>query len=198
MKDPVRKSIRLLAAGLVPTLFIATSSMAATVTANDVYLRSYVKSYTVGSLKKGQAFRVQYSKSGFHWGYAGGDFKGCAWVATGDVKSGGGQSLPTCPAPPTHGGPTTLINGGYAASSPAPTGSQDVLPKKYISCSSAGMYGNYRRGKHYEKFLTLNKNTKVAWRYETPDHRSAMIFYEPNTQRKWGFIRSSCLSDKRS
>jgi hypothetical protein len=170
--------------------FVAPTQ-AATISAQDVYMRSFVQSYPVGVLNQGQRFDVKSTRSGYHWGYAHGNFKGCTWVAAAEVTGSSANSGTTCPAPPTSGGPETLINWGYAARDPYPK--LENMPLKTISCGTAGMYGNYRQGKHLDKFLTLKSGAQVYWRYTSPDKRSVMVMNNANPSRKWGYVLASCL-----
>jgi hypothetical protein len=166
-----------------------------TVTAQDVYLRSYPESWFIGTLYQGSTFDVQGEQSGYYWGYAFGNFDGCAWVLASALTTGTGTAnAPSC-------GLSGRLPLGDSAHTPAAgidtngDGVPDRLTAPYqVVCQSAGLYGNYRGGAHHDFRFTLGPGTPVGWRYTTGDGRSAAIRYDAGDT--WAFIPRECIAPR--
>lgn len=166
-----------------------------TVTAQDVYLRSYPQSWFIGTLYSGGTFDVQGEQSGYYWGYAYGNFTGCAWVSSGSVQpSGGTANAPDC-GPPRR---LPLTDSAHTPADGIDTdgdGLPDRLTAPYqIVCQSAGLYGNYRGGQHHDHKYDLVAGTPVGWRWTTGDGRSAAVRYDAGDT--WAFVPRSCIAPR--
>lgn len=165
-----------------------------TVTSQDVYLRSYPQSWFIGTLYAGSTFDVQGAQSGYSWGYAYGNFTGCAWVLSSSLRVGSGPAnAPDCGTPrrlPLDDSAHTPAEGIDTNGDGVP----DRLTAPYtIVCQSAGLYGNYRSG-HRDHKYDLPAGTPVGWRWTTGDGRSAAVRYDAGDT--WAFVPRSCIAPR--
>lgn len=155
---------------------------------NDVLLRTYPQSWSIGTLFKGQHFDVQGYQSGYAWGYAWGSYNGCAWVRADALTKVGSHTSPDC------GSKRRLRLNDYAHA-PAKGYPDGRLTAKFkVTCQDAGLYGNYRGSRHLNRHYNLGYGTPVGWRYTTGDRRSAMVRYDAGN--KWGFILRKCIGPR--
>jgi hypothetical protein len=188
------------AAALTCTALAAGSPASATgtagvVTANDAYLRTYAQSWMIGTLLKGDHFDVQGEQSGYYWGYAQGDFNGCAWIVASSVDKGTSASgAPDCGAPQR----IALPDSSHAPADGYDTngdGTPDRLTLEYqVTCQSAGMYGNYRGGRHLTHRVDLPLGTPVGWRWTTADGQSAVVRWDAGDL--WAYIPRNCVGPR--
>lgn len=198
----MRTLLRVLAAVAVAAAGTVTAAAPAgavgvrhTVTAQDVYLRSYPQSWFIGTLYQGGTFDVQGTQSGYSWGYAYGNFGGCAWVLSSALSPGRGTAnAPDCGAPrrlPLNDSAHTPADGIDTDGDGVP----DRLTAPYkIVCQSAGLYGNYRGGQHHDHEYDLPAGTPVGWRWTTGDGRSAAVRYDAGDT--WAYVLRSCIAPR--
>jgi hypothetical protein len=185
----------LLATGLAAAQPAAAAGTAGVVTANDVYLRTYPQSWFIGTLLKGDHFDVQGEQSGYYWGYAQGDYNGCAWVLASAVDKGSYASdAPDCGAPQR----LALPDSSHAPADGYDTdgdGTPDRLTLEYkVTCVDAGMYGNYRGAHHLTHRVDLTQGTPVGWRWTTSDGQSAVVRWDAGDL--WAFIPRECVGPR--
>ncbi|WP_255952387.1 hypothetical protein [Streptomyces odontomachi] len=173
----------------------SATGTAGVVTANDAYLRTYAQSWMIGTLLKGDHFDVQGEQSGYYWGYAQGDFNGCAWIVASSVDKGtSASSAPDCGAPQR----IALPDSAHAPADGYDTngdGTPDRLTLEYkVTCQSAGMYGNYRGGHHLTHRVDLPVNTPVGWRWTTSDGQSAVVRWDAGDL--WAYIPRDCVGPR--
>lgn len=189
------------AAALTATTLVLGGPASATgtagvVTANDAYLRTYAQSWMIGTLLKGDHFDVQGEQSGYYWGYAQGEYNGCAWIVASAVDKGtSASSAPDCGAPQRIALPDSehAPADGYDTNG---DGKPDRLTLEFkVTCASGtGMYGNYRGGQHRTHRVDLPVNTPVGWRWTTADGQSAVVRWDAGDL--WAYIPRNCVGPR--
>lgn len=170
------------------------------VTAEDVMIRDYKGSYTIGRLKKGEIFDVQATPyAGWYWGYAHGHFNGCGFIqadaapkSSGDAPARGGK---TCGAWPTKPGPATLIATGLVdPASVSGGGGHADTHNVYLAQAQCAVYGNpYANADDIFRHTSKTLKHPRFMRFQTRDKKMAMVMDNNFKHNKWGYILNSCL-----
>jgi hypothetical protein len=85
----------------------------------------------------------------------------------------------------------TLAFGGGLVLAASPAGASKSQPMHLTK--TCPFWRSYSCGdkRHYGKITVIGKGRFVQWRWTTPDHRSANVFYP--AEQKWGFVSTECL-----
>ena len=165
----------------------------------DVLLRTHPQAWAIGTHFAGDRFDPQCVLRGYALGYAGGKFNGRAWVLARPIP--GARNAPRCRREfriplrasahaPAKGYPCSVFE--CQRDERGRLKRRLTYPSKVNeTCRRAGIFGNYRRGRHFDRHRLLSSKTPIGWRYTTGDGRSAMVRYHRGNI--WGFVRKACV-----
>ncbi len=180
---------------------------------NGVYLRSNVKSYNMGLLRPGDEFFKLGERNGYAFGYAYGEFKGCAFVSASyltPTKLKFPYPPPGCGSMPGARSATAfepmgadrLLDADPASvTPPRGVGGKLTAPVKIDpSCGQQQIKGNFRDGTYLTDQFLLPVEALVGYRYRTRSAGgvAAMVFFKvPSAKRSyWGFVPFRCLKPR--
>lgn len=179
------------------------------VTAQSLYVRLNPRGFFLGTLYVNAGFYRRQTSGDYAYGWCTGNFQGCGWVETAWTAAGGNTPLNCSTSGFQGSGADSRIYllekyaanvNDYVANAATPLPLKNGGTSVRIKDGSvAGFYGNYRGGTFQNRVsgLTLDSNSKIAWRWISDDRRAVAVNLNPGTSSAaWGFIPREDLPDK--
>lgn len=179
------------------------------VTAQSLYVRMNPRGFFLGTLYVNAGFYRRQTVDYYSYGWCTGNYQGCGWVETAYTAAGGSTEA-HCTSYGFQGygeESRQYLLANYAANvndyvanaaTPLPLKEGGTSVRIKVG-STAGFYGNYRGGTFQNRVsgLTLDSNSKIAWRWVSDDRRAVAVNLNPGTSSAaWGFIPREDLPDK--